>query len=176
MGLFSKKSDNSFEKLPELPQLPKSVITPAQVQTSALPAMPRSESANRWSMQAVKDAVKSQDNYSDSNNYSDNNDISSGEREVNERVELMPRSRSTYPTQQAPLRREPLFVRIDKFESALRDFDEISVKIRKIDDLISEIRTLREKEDREFSEWEKDLHTIRSRLDNIDRTLFSQLD
>ncbi len=175
MGLFSKKSDRDFERLPELPQLPKSVTIQPQIQTSALPAMPRSETANRWSMQAVKDAVGEQ-NHPDEHNF-DSNDLSSGEKEVNERGEMMPRSRiNTYPVQSAPLRREPLFVRIDKFESALRDFDEISVKIRKIDELISEIRVLREKEDREFLEWEKDLHTIRSRLDSIDRTLFSQLD
>ncbi len=183
MGLFSrKKSEEDFEKLPELPQLPESIHSaalsrqaPSQIEASSLPSLPQTESAKRWSMQAVKDAVRSPGLDSGNNNF----DASSGEEGVmgTPRVPLyMSQSAQVSSASAAPVRREPLFVRIDKFEAALRDFEDISIKIKRIEELITEIRELREKEDREFGEWEKDLQVMKSRMDNIDRTLFSQLD
>jgi hypothetical protein len=176
MGLFSKKRETDFDSLPELPQLPKTIAQSMNSRpTSTLPSMPATDTANRWSMQAVKDAIGEQSPvhaHAHDNEYSD---YSSGEEEVIEPGQ--PRIPVYRPqTPQTQIRKEPLFVRIDKFEGALRDFEDISVKVKRIEELITEIKSLREKEDREFLEWEKDLHIIKSRLDSIDRTLFSQLD
>jgi|SRR3989344_2225476 len=193
MGLFSrKKNDEEFEKLPELPQLPQMPQLPESVSSqnlqssqidalghaSSLPSFSQAESARRWNMRAVKDAVGSSNaeervvrDYGNAD-YDNVDDVSSGRG-------VMGTPRVPFNTGQAapvPARREPLFVRIDKFEAALRDFEDISIKIKRIEELITEIRELREKEDREFGEWEKDLQVMKSRMDNIDRTLFSQMD
>ena len=142
-----------------------------------LPSM--TQNSNKWNIQAVKEAVSSsQNNNIPTQDFSD--EVSSGNREVI--GSGVPRTRPiNYPlppasSQQNNNRREPLFVRIDKFESALRDFEDISIKIKRVEELITEIKELRDREDREFSEWEKDLQVVKSRLDSIDRTLFSQLD
>ena len=183
MGLFSrKKSEEEFEKLPELPQLPQ---LPESINSQNLQSS-QQESAKRWSMQAVKDAVGSSDVRDNEDNNFDKL-VSSGDEGVmgTPRVPFnigqstrqnMGQDINMGLKAQMPARREPLFVRIDKFEAALRDFEDISIKIKRIEELITEIRELREKEDREFEEWEKDLQVMRSRMDDIDRTLFSQMD
>ncbi|MEK6919239.1 MAG: hypothetical protein AABW73_04345 [Nanoarchaeota archaeon] len=183
MGLFSKKGDKNseFDKLPELPQLPKSISSYGQTNNGQIGDQSgMSSSTNKWNIAAVKEAVRGSD---ESNNYaqdySDLGEGSSGDREVIMGIGA-PRTRPMNNFQQAPAamsaRREPLFVRIDKFESSIRDFEDISIKIKRVEELITDIKELREREDREFSEWEKDLQIVKSRLDSIDRTLFSQLD
>ena len=182
MGLFSKKGDNNsdFGKLPDLPALPKSITSYQQNNNSQINDLPSmTQNSNKWNIQAVKEAVSSsQNNNIPTQDFSD--EVSSGNREVI--GSGVPRTRPiNYPlppasSQQNNNRREPLFVRIDKFESALRDFEDISIKIKRVEELITEIKELRDREDREFSEWEKDLQVVKSRLDSIDRTLFSQLD
>lgn len=171
MGLFSKKSDKSsdFDRLPELPALPKSISNYQKPEGNSQFTVQN----DKW-MNTVKEAVSSQtDDRQTIRDFSDK--FSSGDRGVMGLGEPRPRPSSNFQPAMTS-RREPLFVRIDKFESALRDFEDISIKIKKVDELISEIKSLREKEDREFSEWEKDLQIVKSRLDSIDRTLFSQLD
>jgi len=203
MGLFSKKGDKekSYDKLPELPQLPKTLNfgqyqntgmaserkpTFAQVPPTSLPSFPQSDNGNRWSMQAVKDAVE--DHPSPSyNDYEDEEETTipqnydpkqnnahylenSGDKEVGG-----PRTQTYSSAPQPPIRKEPLFVRIDKFETALKNFEDIKTKVKHIEELITEIRELRIKEDKEFQDWERDLQTIKSRMNDIDKTLFDSL-
>ena len=109
MGIFSKKggkNNQDFEGLPDLPQLPKNIVSQNPPLgplknvpkpdfddsdkkdkkdlggVHSLPSLPKSESANRWGMQAVKDAVKENFDNSYEDSELDDQLVSSGEKEV----------------------------------------------------------------------------------------------
>jgi len=71
---------------------------------------------------------------------------------------------------------EPVYIRIDKFEFAIKSFKEIKNKVSEIEDLLSEIKEIKQKEDEEFRAWEHELEIIKSRIEAIDKSIFSKLD
>jgi len=71
---------------------------------------------------------------------------------------------------------EPVYVRIDKFKAAINNFDEIKSKILEIEDLLRKIRGIKQKEEEELKEWEKEIESIKARIEGIDRSIFSKID
>ena len=67
---------------------------------------------------------------------------------------------------------KPLFVKIDKYKSALNAIDNLKVKIREAEGVLSEINSVRQQEAQKLDEWRKDLRDIRERLLTIDQNLF----
>src|SRR5690606_21643986 len=55
----------------------------------------------------------------------------------------------------------PVFIRIDKFEEALKVFKETKEKIGEIEKLLEETRELKEKEERELSSWEEEIQGMK---------------
>jgi len=71
---------------------------------------------------------------------------------------------------------EPIYIRLDKFETTLEAFDAIRTKINEIEDLLKKTKEIRAKEEKELEEWERELEVIKSRIDYIDRNIFNKLD
>jgi hypothetical protein len=71
---------------------------------------------------------------------------------------------------------EPIFIRLDKFESTVENFEEIKEKINEIEEVLQKTREIKAKEEEELSEWEKEIQIIKARLDSIDRNLLNKLD
>jgi hypothetical protein len=71
-------------------------------------------------------------------------------------------------------RKEPVYVRLDKFEITLNVFKEIKDKVNEIEKLLSRSREIKAEEEKELEEWEKEIHIIKSRLDSIDKNMFSR--
>ncbi len=69
----------------------------------------------------------------------------------------------------------PVFVRIDKFENAISSFHEIKKKVVEIESLLKTVKDIRSKEETELSEWEAELQDMKSKIENIDKNLFSGL-
>jgi hypothetical protein len=70
---------------------------------------------------------------------------------------------------------EPIFVRIDKFQAAQKNFDEIKSKVAEIELVLQKIKDVKSQEDEELKGWTKDTEKLKSRLAEIDSGLFSQL-
>lgn len=70
----------------------------------------------------------------------------------------------------------PIFVQIDKFEGALSSFTDIKRKIGEIGDLLKDIREVRQREEQELSDWEREIESIKARIDTIDNQIFKKLD
>jgi len=70
---------------------------------------------------------------------------------------------------------EPLYIKLDKFENALSTFNEIKLKVSEIDSLLRNIREIKMREEKELNEWEREIETIKAKLENIDRDLFKSL-
>lgn len=70
---------------------------------------------------------------------------------------------------------EPVFIRIDKFQSSQKDFDNIKEKLEEIDEVLKKIKSVKEKEENEISKWEKEVSEIKSKLSEIDLNIFNQI-
>jgi len=70
---------------------------------------------------------------------------------------------------------EPIFVRIDKFQSAQKDFFEIKKKISEVEDVLKKVKEVKEREHQEISEWHSDLEKIKTRLMDIESNIFNQI-
>lgn len=67
------------------------------------------------------------------------------------------------------------FIRIDKFETAYSSISNIKKKIEEMNIFLKDIRQLNAKEDAELSAWEREINDIKSKIENIDRSLFENL-
>ncbi len=70
----------------------------------------------------------------------------------------------------------PIYIKIDNFESALADFEEIKKRMYESFELLEKVKNIRGREDEELEIWEREVDNIKRRLANIDRDLFSRAD
>ncbi|MFA5992588.1 MAG: hypothetical protein WC796_02705 [Candidatus Pacearchaeota archaeon] len=82
---------------------------------------------------------------------------------------VMPEPRQTQPRVK---KTEPLFIKLDKFESTISTFNEVRLRVSEIESLLKNIRAIKAKEEKELNDWEKELEVIKSRLDQIDHEMF----
>lgn len=71
---------------------------------------------------------------------------------------------------------KPVYVRLDKFELTNQIFDEIKDKVKEIERLLSKIKEVKVQEEKELSEWESDIDSIKARIDSIDKNIFNKLE
>ena len=70
---------------------------------------------------------------------------------------------------------EPIYIRLDKFDTTNETLKEAKNKIRKIEDLLKKIKETKKKEEIELEEWEKEIYIIKTKLDFIDKDVFNKL-
>jgi hypothetical protein len=80
------------------------------------------------------------------------------------------------PEKQFPKKSEPIFVRLDKFESTSQALDEIKERIIEIEKYLDKTKELKEQEEKELEDWERELEILKSKLDSIDKNIFSAID
>ncbi|HLD98056.1 MAG TPA: hypothetical protein VI815_01905 [Candidatus Nanoarchaeia archaeon] len=71
--------------------------------------------------------------------------------------------------------KEPLFVKLDKVENTISALNEIKLRMSEIDSLLRNLKEIKMKEDQELREWERELETVKTRLDQIDKDLFKDI-
>lgn len=72
--------------------------------------------------------------------------------------------------------KEPIFVKIEKFEDALANFEEIKKRMHESFELLDKIKRTRGKEEEEIDAWEKEIEEIKSKILDIDKKLFSRVE
>lgn len=70
---------------------------------------------------------------------------------------------------------ESIFVRIDKFNSAKRDVEEIERDLKQITQVIDKITDIKLKEDEEITEINKTLEEIKNRINRIELDVFNRI-
>jgi len=179
MGLFTKKESvpeiPKISQLPELPEPPKRAL-------NELPSFPSSEKSENFNRDMVKSAVSSDDSYSSGDNevmveelprdYSMSLSDSAPERIPELNIE---REKPMSQMQMMPASKSPIFIRVDKFQAAQKDFEDMKKKIKEIDDVISRIKEISAKENKEIEDWTRNLEDIKSRLIQIDNTIFGKI-
>lgn len=69
----------------------------------------------------------------------------------------------------------PVYVRLDKFESAQKSFETIKLKIKDIEGVLRKIQEIKGKEEEELKAWTDEIHNLKSRLEEIDSEIFDQI-
>ncbi len=75
-----------------------------------------------------------------------------------------------------PQRKEPVFIRIDKFEEALKTFDKTKKEIAEIEKVLHDIAQVREDEDKELEHWQSNVVKIKDQIEKVDRDIFSRIE
>jgi hypothetical protein len=198
MGLFSRK-----EKIPEiptaptLPELPK-LNSEEKKNLPELPSFPSNSKNENLNQEMVKSAIA--DNVSPEEKGADmnvQNDIHISEEPEEESMipprpsveKSIPKLPSKPSIINAPKKTleinqlerkstkeiEPIFVRIDKFQSAQKNFEQIKNKIKEIESVIGKIKDIKSKEENELENWAEDIEKIKSRLSEVDSEIFNQI-
>ncbi|MBU2104565.1 MAG: hypothetical protein KKF67_02205, partial [Nanoarchaeota archaeon] len=198
MGWFNKKEqgEERIPQLPELPKLPEFPRTKEEYDDSQtihrLPSFPNSQLGQKFSQNTIKEAVTGrkevEDAYDADDSEDDETQTTPGHPEMNYSHEI------TFPFKEDVERKiietprefkgisnrnekkEPIFIRLDKFEESVDKFEEMKKSITEIEKMLGDVRIIKEKEGRELEEWEKELKIIKGQIDSIERDVFSKVE
>jgi len=73
-------------------------------------------------------------------------------------------------------KKEPVFIRIDKFEDALKTFEKTKKEISEIEKVLKDIGVVREDEDKELQSWQRDIIKIKEQIEKVDQDIFSKIE
>lgn len=71
---------------------------------------------------------------------------------------------------------KPIYIRLDKFKAGLESFEDIKNKITEIEDLLVKIRDIKDKEEKELEEWEREIQVVKARIEQIDNDVFTNVE
>lgn len=197
MGLFKHKSkEDEIPKLPELPQLPELPGLPefegeeekGEDSIHQLPSFPKGSFGNKFSQDTIKEAVlggkESDEGYADDLSPVGGMDkmqepgfersMRKGPltREIGEDEEMEIPEKIQ---KKSPMKKGPVFVRLDKFEDSQEIFEDTKKELDKISKLLKQTKEIKLKEEETLQEWEKELQHIRTQIEKVDRDLFSKI-
>ena len=87
-----------------------------------------------------------------------------------------PTAKMSFPTQTIKEKNSDIFVKIDKFHSARRSLADIEDKLEEISGLLSKIREMKMREEQELSSWEKDLVALKTKMEEVNSSIFEKVD
>lgn len=171
MGWFNNK-----EKVPELP--PAANIPNLPVDKSPLPELPsykNNPAGEQINNEVIKSAVQdsSGENEVQVEELPQNFHFPEPQQEEKKTMELAPTPQM--PQQPMVKSNEPIFVRIDKFQEAKKDFEEIKRKLKEIDSVLKRVKDIKAKEDAEIGGWSDELEKVKSRISDIDESFFNRI-
>ncbi len=156
-----------------------------------LPSFPNNPETDRFSQNTIKHAVQGDRNspYEEPTNALPENpnifpteedyanyDDSEMETEIPEPPKPKPLKKVIKKEESVPEEKKgPVFIRIDKFEESIKFIKKTKEKISEVEELLSETKQLKEKEEKELIEWEADLKDLKSKIEKIERDLTSKL-
>ena len=183
MGLFKRKPKEvrkeipGVSQLPELPKLPKLPELPGLEEKNIpaspihrLPGYPSNSLGEKFSQDTIKEAVTGKREA----------DIGFGEDEFaplkeERRIPKPVRTPMGMEFGQTPRKAEPVFIRLDKFEESLKIFGKVKRQISDIEHILSDIKKIKEEEDRELGNWEREVQSVKEQIKKIDRDIFSKI-
>jgi hypothetical protein len=182
----SKKEEENtgIDELPTLPEIPE-LPDISQLSTQSgmekpqqLPKYPNDDFGNQMSQRSIKDVVLGPPDIPKEVNVA-----------MQQRVKppFSPKMRMTREIgaksiQGIALRgktqkndEEPLFVRIDKFEDAIKRFEDIKDKLKDAERMLGQVQQIKKQEEEELVSWEVELQTLKSQIDSLDEEIFSKI-
>jgi predicted nucleic acid-binding Zn-ribbon protein len=156
--MFWGKKDNE-KSLPELPplkpsrpfEMPKREI-PEEPERQALPAFPEPEEEEKEELPELPAKFR---------------------LPKIRTIEQVPEKRMT---SELSAGKEDVYVKIDKFHSARRALNSARDKLAEIDELMKKIRETKMREEQELSSWEKEIDTIKTKVEDVTKNIFEKVE
>ena len=196
---WNKKEDK--EDLPDLPPMKVPPRSPfdipkfehhdsddeddeSPVESHSLPAFPDSPMQKSFSQTAIKDAISQP--ISESSEEPEEEPISEKISSIKTtemgappmmetkpfRLEEPPQV-NYVPPKKPTQKANEIFVKVDHFNAAHKSITTIKKKIEDIDSALKKIREIKMREDQELTAWEKEISSLKSRLQEVNDTLFT---
>ena len=194
MGWFNqeKKEKENIPSLPEFPKLPElpkfDDENDSNEEITKLPSLPNNMFGEKFSRNAIKDAVSGQEEDLDADDFKNEEYEMRMMREPLKKPMIKEvdsefdsfKMKRDYPNKinnlREPIKKSgPVFIRIDNFEESLNVLREAEMKISEIEKSLKEIREIREKEELELNSWEKEIQSIKEQFEKIDKEVFSKM-
>ncbi len=182
------------EKDSGLPDLPDRIsLTPPswedyssgeeKAEIHELPSFPDSPMKKGFSQSAIKDAINTEDIQEEALSDLPEFNEESVEKEnpkfrLTEMEEWNPKTETVASMRPAKSvsGSKPVFVRIDKFREARNSLEKIKQGLNEIEDLLSQVREVKAKEDQELLSWEKEMENVKARISNITTDIFERVE
>lgn len=71
---------------------------------------------------------------------------------------------------------QPVYIRLDNFKLGMDSFEDIKNKVLEIEDLLSKIKEIRSREEKELSEWEREIQVVKARIEQINKDVFRNVE
>lgn len=185
--LWGKKEDDAG--LPDLPMRRSSIPMMRERFDSMdhedmsavqnLPSFPDSPMARGFSQSAIKDAVETGDlpelpdfDGGDSFGSTDTHEMEEWKPRVMPPSTMRAMPKAEQVESPRVNKRGSVFVKLDKFENARSSLEVIKEKLTEVDELLKTIREVKRKEDEEISLWEREMDSIKVRINNITSDIF----
>ena len=138
MGLFSKNKKEeqkfSLSELPKMPSLPRMDHYDSDESIPQLPSLPSSSFGEKFSQNAIKDAV-SGSSWGKGGDEEEDADESEYETRMMHEPPRKSLVQEDHKRKMDGKRNEPVFVRIDKFEESMEVFEKAEKKISEMEEL-----------------------------------------
>lgn len=158
--MWFKRREEKRTELPELPEL--------AIRKERLPALP----SFRQEIEG-EEMIKSELTPRETRIYSQELEPSEQKEERKEFKLPMPRKMML---EAFPKKVEPVFVRLDKFQNAIKNLNEIRKQLSEIESHLVDINNIRERETKDLEKEEEEITEIKAKLESIDAGIFSKLD
>lgn len=179
--MWGKKEDKN-KGLPELPSSSAPSMKSygkfneagddfAEDEIHGLPSFPDSPMSRGFSQSAIKDAVETEDVKGVPNFEEENRFIPPPSRRTIEVDEWMPAPPVSSGTM---MPNKPIFVRLDKFVEARQSLEKVREKLGEIDDLLKTIKEVKLKEEREITQWEREIEAVKARISSVNSEIFDK--
>lgn len=184
MGLFNKKKEvkkevSSLPDLPKLPKLPRQDDEEKQIHK--LPSFPSNSLGTRFSHNTIKEAVTGEEE----DELLADDFLDKDEMRMMQEPARKPLTEEIGEKTPSRLRKleserekgiiEPIFIRIDRFEEALKIFNETKKKISEIERILGDIKGIKEKEENELRIWENEIRSMKGQIEKVDKDIFSKI-
>lgn len=189
MGWFDKeKKEEAIPKLPELPQLPELPKLNSEEETGSLPqlpSVPQSSFGEKFSQSMIKEAVTGEkEDEMDVDEEENEKDLPQmthpiHKQRVKEIGESLPRRREIpeqFKEAAQKVSKEPIFIRIDKFEESLKIFEKTKERISEVEKMLKDIKRVREEEEEELQIWEEEIQNLKNQIEKVDQDIFSKIE
>lgn len=177
MGWFKKKSEENIPELPELPSLPEIPRIEQRNPASEfsyekpvpLPELEIKPLSNQNQIHKIEKKAGMQKSIysapSETQNYND---------AISEISEI---PKKTYEEKPSYTKKTgQIYIRLDQFETTQEVFQDIKNKINEIEQLLIKTKEIKTREEKELEEWEREIQSIKARIDSIDKNIFGKLD
>lgn len=191
---WNKKEDSN--RLPDLPpidiplrnSIPKPFQEPEEddenYEKHKLPSFPDSPSQKKFSEVAIKDAINDKPvekivHEEDLPEFPDEKSLRFKTIEVDEsrtKIPLPPETKEIRTPIMPKQKTSEVFVKIEKFNSARKSLSSIQQKVLQIEDLLKKIRETKMREEQELSNWEKEISSVKSQIQEVNQNIFEHAD